>query len=228
MRCASCKHRWFEMGPEPDEAAAPPAFALEPEPDADTEPMPLARPNDGTGAAPRPGGMPRYTVPPEPGEALAEPLAEPVADDDEPTSRGHPVLKTLFAVLLGLVFSAAAAAMWIPASQMPQIDLSQVPWLDALVNPQTAPPSPLTLRFSVEPQPVSGGRTLYAVTGVLDNPTAAAHAVPPLEGRLEDAGGAVSYRWTIPAPAGVLLPGQQVAFDASALGGPGERVVISH
>ncbi len=226
MRCASCKHRWFELGPEPDEAAAPTAFALEPEPDADAEPMPLAQPNDGTVAPPRPGGMPRYTVPPEPGEALAEPPVEPVADDEPP--HGHPVLKTLLAILLGAAFSAGAAAMWIPASQLPQFDLGQVPWLDALVNPATTPPSPLTLRFSTDPQPVSGGRTLYAVTGVLDNPTATAQAVPPLEGRLEDAGGAVSYRWTIPAPAGVLLPGQQVAFDASALGGPGERVVIAH
>lgn len=225
MRCASCKHRWFELGPEPEDAPAPPPFVLAAEPDADAVPMPLAKANDGSDAVlPQPAIMPRHAAEPEPGEAGA-----PVpVEDDEPAPRGHPVLKTLFAILLGAAFSAAAAAMWIPASQMPVLDLGQLPWLDSIVNPATTPPSPLTVRFSADPQPVSGGRTLYAVTGVLTNPTDTAHNVPPLEGRLVDPSGTVAYRWTIPAPASVLLPGQQIAFDASALGAPGERVVIAH
>ena len=216
MRCASCKHRWFELGPEPEAVVAPP-FVLTPEPVEDTSSRADAifgQDSTATPAAPRIDDRP--------------PEAMPVVDADDDPPRGHPVLKTLFALLLGAGFSAAAAAMWVPADQLPVLDLSRVPWLAAVIDPPKAPPSPLRLSFRTDPQPVAGGRTLYALAATLSNPTDTAQAVPALEGRLVDASGAVTYRWSIPAPAGVLLPGQQVAFDASALGAPGETVTIAH
>lgn len=202
MRCAGCKNRWFEMGPEPDAAIAPPPEPQFSEPEADLAPATLGDPL--------------------PAAAVIEVQDE---DEDEP-ARGHPVLKTLFAVALGAAFTAGAAAMWMP--DLPALDLSEVPWLDELANPPKAVPNPLALTFSVDPQPVAGGRTLYALTGTLSNPTSRAQPVPPLEGRLEDPSGRIDYRWTVPPPVATLLPGQQVRFDASALGAPGERVTISH
>lgn len=214
MRCASCKHRWFELGPEPEPVAAPPPFVLTPEPlAADAPPA-----TEATTQARQIGII----------DHSRDTVAVDEAPDEDDAPRGHPVLKTILALLLGAGFSAAAAAMWIPASQLPVLDLAQVPWLDAVVNPAKAPPSPLTLRFSTDPQPVAGGRVLYALSATLTNPTETAQAVPPITGRLVDASGAVAYRWSIPAPVGVLLPGQQVGFDASALGAPGQRVVIAH
>ena len=205
MRCASCKHRWFELGPEP--VAPPPA----PEVQAPARRV-IAPVVDAVAAEPP-----------------ADPVPEPVAvDDAEPERRGHPVLKSILAIVLGLGFSAAAAAMWVPEGALPPLDLGQVPWLADRLDPPRAPPSPLALEFAADPQPVAGGRTLYALTGRLMNPTERALPVPPLQGRLVDPDGRVAYRWTIPPPAGVLLPGQQVGFDASALGAPGERVEVAH
>jgi len=206
MRCASCKHRWFELGPEPEPIIpAEPAVSAErlvatADPLGETEPLPEPV------AADEPG---------EAGEA---------GEADEP-GRGGAVLKSILAVVLGLGFTAGAAAMWVPAGT---IDLSQVPWLAAIVDPPKAPPSPLTIRFSTDPQAVAGGRVLYGVTGVLTNPTDEPQAVPPLEGRLVDPSGAVAYRWIIRDGGAMLLPGQSVAFDASALGAFGERVIIAH
>lgn len=196
MRCASCKHRWFEMGPEPDPVAAVPAIET---PVVADEPPPPAQP-------------------------ITDAAAD--EDDDEPR-RGHPVLKTLLALVLGAAFSAGSAAMWMKS--LPPLDLSQLPWLQAVADPPPVPPSPLVVRFSVDPQPVAGGRILYTVSGGVTNPTDEPQTVPPLEGRLIGPTGTVDYRWTITVPGNALmLPGERFGFEASALGDAGARVVIAH
>ena len=219
MRCASCKHRWFELGPEPVAIIKLRDIADRP-PQSEEPIFPADPPQSGDGHAPAPRA---------PAPAVATPQAQgEIEDDNDELRREHPVLKTLLALVLGLGFSAGAAAMWVP--DLPTIDVSSVPWLQRIVaTPAALPGSPLVVRFSVNPQPVPGGRrTVFAVTGSITNPTDEPHQPPQLEGRLVDPGGQIAYRWRIIVPVSVLLPGQQIAFDASALGSAGERVVIVH
>ncbi|QXQ07644.1 zinc-ribbon domain-containing protein [Sphingosinicellaceae bacterium] len=221
MRCASCKHRWFELGPEPVEIIKLRDLAdrpLQPEmPIFPADPSPVAPAADleATASETR-ADRPHidYLIDKE--------------DDDDERPRSHPALKTVLALVLGLGFSAAAAAMWVPNLPTVDLDFSQVPWLERIVAPPVTPRNPVTVRFAVDPQPVVGGRIVFVVTGTVANPTDEPQPVPKLEGRLVDPDGAVSYRWRINLPAAVMLPGQEVAFDASALGTTGERVVVGH
>ena len=206
MRCASCKHRWFELGLEPVEIIKLRDIADRP-PQSEA---PIFPPDE----------------PPAPSPPVADEPVVQIDDDDNEPPRGHPVLKSLLAVALGLGFSAGAAAMWVP--DLPPLDLSRVPWLERIVDPPAVPRSPVAVRFSVDPEPLANGRIVFAVSGSVENPTDEPHPVPALEGRLVDPGGAVSYRWPVMTPGEILLPGQQVTFETSALGSTGERVVVAH
>ncbi len=198
MRCASCKHRWFELGAE---AAMPPVA-----------PMPgLAATAPGTGFDATP---PRQLV-----DTSAEPSHGPPTDAveaEETAPPGHGVLKTLFALLLSAGLFAGAAAMWLP--DLPPLDLARVPWLDALVHPPAPARSAVTVRFIVDRQPLGDGRTVFALTGTLANPTAAPQSLPEIEARLVDAGGRTAYRWPVVVGLRTLPAQRAVAFEASAIG----------
>ena len=204
MRCASCKHRWFELGAE--EAVVP--------------------------VAPIPAPEMFATMPMRTPEALADDLSPhamqaEIAGADEPDPPTGGVLKTLLALLLSAALFAGAAAMWLP--DLPPLDLSRVPWLDALFHPPAPARTPLTVRFTVERQPLGDGRMVFALTGMLTNPTAQAQTVPEVEARLVDAGGRVTYRWPVAVPSGALAPRASQPFDASAIGDAeaGARVVVA-
>ena len=220
MRCASCKHRWFELGPEPVEI-------IKLRDIADRPPQSEAPifPPDPSPEAPTLG----FDAPAGEAQAASRNIDYLTDDERDEPQPGHPVLKTVLALILGLGFSAAAAAMWVPDLPTVSVDLSRLPWLERIVAPPAVRRNPVTVRFSVDPQPVPGGRRIvFSVSGTVANPSDEPQAVPKLEGRLVDPAGAVSYRWRIAVPGAVLLPGQEVAFDASALGSTGERVVVAH
>jgi len=151
-----------------------------------------------------------------------EPVATRAAD---PVPPSRTVLKTLFALVLSAAFTTGAVLLWVP--DLPPLDVSRVPWLARLVDPPPPPRSPVRVGFSVDRQPVAGGRTLFALTGTLENPTAAMQTIPLIEGRLADASGTVAYRWRIAPPVAALPPGSRVRFEASAIGDGSDQVVVA-
>ena len=230
MRCASCKHRWFELGAEdaPPVATGPLAS------------LPLAPSADPARAAARPAAMPKRLVPDAAaGEAAGElapshvatadpgPVADTGEHDAAPAPPARTLLKTIVALLLSAMLCAGAAAMWLP--DLPPLDLARVPWLDALIHPPAPPRSQLTVGFTVDRQPVGDGRTVFALTGTLANPTAVAQPVPHLEARLLDAGGRVTYRWPVAVPRASLPAHRALPIEASAVGDAagGARVVVA-
>ena len=214
MRCASCKHRWFELGPEepvvvPGAPREPAAAALLVPRDTQSIDAPGPSVDDGGRA----------------GSASASVGNASDSDDDEgDTPPSRTVLKTLVALLLSLALWAGAAAMWIP--DLPPLDLSRVPWLDGLVNPPAPARSPLTLSVTAQRQPLGDGRIVFALSGSIANPTTQAQPVRGIEGRLV-AGGRVAYRWPIHAPVASLPAGHRVTFEASAIGTGDETVTVA-
>ena len=167
-------------------------------------------------------------APPPPDPAIAEPtpnqLARTPAEPPAPSTDRDTTRKTVAAIALSLALTAGAIAVQAP--RLPPRDLDRVPWFAQLIDPPAAPRSPLGIVFEVAPQPVGDGRTLFVVTGEVINPTRVPQPVPPLEGRLVDAGGSIVHRWRIDAGAPSLPPGGRAAFDASAIGDGSERAVV--
>lgn len=217
MRCAGCSHRWYQAAADaaPVEPELPPALAHE------------FREHIAAGAVvPQPAPKPEPTP-----EQLAWHADD--GEDDAPALKRHAVLKTVVAAVVGLAVAAGAAVVWLPnidASRLEllPLDLSQVPWLQRLVDPPAEPASPLRIGFSVDPQSLADGRPLFAISGRIVNPTTETLKVPAIEGHLVDASNTITYRWRIAAPVGTLRPRRAVAFDSSAIGQPygGERVTL--
>lgn len=200
MRCAQCSHAWLAM--PVDEPPAPPTPSPLTPPPLPSAPPVVERP-DGTLAGDGPAPPPA--------------LPDPVAAATEPNApQPHVVLKTLVAIVLGLVLTCAAIA--IQLGQIPA-GLPQLPWFE---RPLPAPPRPvpLSLTFSHADRALPSGRRLVELTGEVANPTAVPQRVPAIEASLAGPPGTRPYRWTIAPPVATLPPGRAVAFGSTAFDPP--------
>lgn len=203
VRCASCRHSWFQ-GPPPVEsaqAAEPPA----------PPPEPPAVPTESPYGAP-PTGM----APPPPPDAFADirrpPDVDPYAPEPPFRSRRNPVRRmTLLAVLAGvlLLIGAGAVAWFGPAAFAKLFGASQAQ-------------SPLMLQVTRKPdrRTLATGSELFAVSGRIVNPTDVPQNVPDIRAELRDAAGRPVYGWTINAPVRQLPPRGSAEFDSAEVGVP--------
>ena len=202
VRCAACKHSWFENPPQAEPAAAPdpvppPADALpmgEPE-SAPSEPPagPLLRPL-GEDAAPAPTLQAEYS-PYDP----APPFA--------PRRRSRWALIALLLVLL--LIAAAAALVYFGPREIAE-----------RFGARTA--TPLTLQVTRKPERrrMESGNELLAVSGRVVNATGAAQRVPDIRAELRDAQGRVVYGWTIAPPARRLAAQASADFNSAEIDVP--------
>jgi predicted Zn finger-like uncharacterized protein len=225
MRCAGCSHRWYQAAPDAPQPPPELPAALQAEFGIETPTPPAA-----LVTAPAPEPTP---------EQLAWTPA-PEDEDERPDDAPRPrtLLKNIVAVLLGLAFTAASALLWVPGLDVgkldlprivvPAVDLSQVPWLDRLVNPPPPPANPLTITFTTDHQALADGRPLFVIAGTIENPTATPQKVGAISGHLVGPANTISLAWRIAPPVATLPPHQRVTFDSSAIGQPygGERVTL--
>ena len=197
VRCATCKHSWFQP-PAPIEL---PAEAI------------LAEPEEVDGEAEAP---PRV-VPPPP--APPPPVVEPVQDYDafahrppfRPT-RNLARRRTVAAVIAGLLMLAGVAAIvWLGA-----------PGLAARIGLPIGPAeSPLRIKDNpIERRELENGSELFAVSGRVTNPSSARQRVPDIRAELRDAQGRLVYGWTITPERRVLPPGGSIEFNSAKLDVP--------
>ncbi|MDQ2893828.1 MAG: zinc-ribbon domain-containing protein [Pseudomonadota bacterium] len=201
VRCASCRHSWFQ---EPAAAVLPPApiassTTIPPPPaDAFADPAPL--------------------VPPPP--IYADPIGEePAADYDafahRPPfrARRNPARRwTLIAILAGVTMLVVAGAiMWLGT-----------PGLFARAGiPIGNSESPLRLKDQpIERRELQNGSELFAVSGQVINPSADRQRVPDILAELRDAQGRVVFSWTITPPQRTLAPGASIDFNSAKLDVP--------
>ena len=197
VRCAGCRHSWFQ-GPPGSEAAAPPpapAFAA-----------PLSR-------APPP--VERRAPPVERRESV--PAAPP--DWDQPPAMDEPFrprrnparMLTIAAVILAaLMLSATVAVNYFGLPDVGRWVGLPVETGDALSI------ADLNQRTSQ----LARGNAVLEVSGMIVNQTDQVQRVPQLLAELKDAQGRIIYSWSIAPPVGELQPRGRVAFHSANVGVP--------
>lgn len=204
VRCASCRHSWFEEAPV-SELVAEPADFTSPEP---TPP---------TVAAPEPAPVPpaepestRHVYGADELDYASRP--DPYAHQPPFQPRRNPArMWTLIAIAAALAMLAATAAL--VAFGPPDI---------ARRFGMAAPDAPALLIQAVgtERRRMASGNELFSASGKIVNPTDTAQPVPDIRANLLDAQDRVVYGWTIARPVAKLAPGASVEFNGAVLDVP--------
>jgi predicted Zn finger-like uncharacterized protein len=209
VRCASCRHSWFQAPPPPRPAAAewqaappPPARAAEPERRA----------------------PPVYSPPPPPppparssAASILGPTPEPENFDafaHEPPfrARRNPAkMWTMIAIAAAVLMLAATAAVSIWG--FPRIGAGF-----AMTGQATG--TPLRIEGTASRQEMASGNALLTVSGRIWNPTGAVQRVPAIRAELRDGRGRTVYGWSISPPVSELQPSQSATFNAAEVDVP--------
>lgn len=189
VRCANCKHSWFQAPPLERAAPAPPP---PPAPAAEPEPAPV--PTPAAMSAPLPRSL---AADPEPELPSYDPFDEPAAPKRSGLRWTIAALIALVSVLLG----GAALLYW----KAPQL-------LTQLGLPIGEANTPLVFSDkNVALQARADGSKLFIVSGKVLNPTGSSQHVPDIRIRLIDAQGSEVYSWRITPATRTLDP--QSSFD---------------
>lgn len=233
VRCANCKHSWFQDAPEnPDYEAISPAPPPPPEPAP--PPAEPARPTVEAPAPPEaaeadaPGtGFDRVAEPEPAEESVDEAVAAPPPRPDYTSSRYEerftavpqsralgPVRRnparrwTIVAVAVGIVLLTAIGAL-----QYFGLDTVR----ERLGFARRAGGDALLLKVERKPElrTLASGNELFAVTGRIINPTGERQTVPDIKAELRNPQGRVVYSWMITPPTRTLPPRASTNFDAA-------------
>lgn len=194
VRCASCRHSWFQ---EPASA----------EPEAPKVATP----------APKSASDPSIPIPPKPSvhQAPPPPAQTPSSYDHEPPfkprrnpAKRNTILAVCFAVAMltiGVGAYYASTADWFSSYNLASVDETE---LQIELNPDQ------------ERRTLPDGTDYFAASGTIINPTDQKQSVPPMLVSLLDANGRVVYRWKMNPPQRSLAPGEKVTFNEAKLDVP--------
>ena len=192
VRCASCKHSWFQEPAPSAPAAAEPASA----------PLPPAAPRAAKAKAPPSDPEPVLDEPP-PVEPVHEPIPVEesyIEEEEEAPRRRRRLGFWLLIALLALI--AAAAAAW---------------YLGMLNVGDSAEKSALTIESARDPERVvlQSGNELVRIYGRIVNTGEEAERVPQIQANLIDATGRIVHSFSISAPVRELGPKESATFDVA-------------
>ncbi len=237
VRCANCKHSWFQASVVPAAPPAPPIAA--PAPRVEETPVPAADPSP-----PLPDDAPapkaEESSDARPGfESLAEPVSEPgpeiVAALPDPApvhSAPEPVfsdaaasqfaheppfkprrnparLRTIAAFAFALLVAAAAWGIWYFGFPA-----------GGLMQNGREPDLKIVLNQNLELNQREDGTPFFIASGTIVNPTAEVQKVPEMLVTLKDSGGRPVYSWKMRAKVRSLAPGGKVDFSEARLDVP--------
>jgi predicted Zn finger-like uncharacterized protein len=193
VRCANCKHSWFQPGVAPE----PVAPTMAPPPIAKPEPQPMASPPPPPVAAPQPEPAASY-------DAFAhEPPFRP---------RRNPAKTwTLLASIAALVMLAAIGA----------ILYFGTPGVIGRFAPAATAATPLRIQMKpIDRRELASGSELFAVSGKVVNPTDQRQRVPNIQVELRDDHQRIVYGWTITPAQRWLEPRAALDFNSAQLDVP--------
>jgi predicted Zn finger-like uncharacterized protein len=209
VRCANCRHSWFQEPAAPDRAAPADRVAAV-EPSAPAAPVSAASNDDSAAPVADP-------APPPPPEAFAADPARPVAPtaEDAPLPfrrpRRNPAKRwTLIAV-------SAAVLMIVATAGLSYFGLPG--WAQGLALPGLTAEPDLVIELppNQDHRELADGTIYFAASGVIINPTDREQRVPPILAELRDAQGTIVYSWTIKPPVRMLPPNEKVNFSEAKL-----------
>ncbi len=241
VRCANCKHSWFQGGPIPAVAPAPPAPTI--------VAPPVAPPSVVMSSVSEPAVETERDAPP-PQPPVVEPPAQPsfTRFDDEPTptfvapppvaptsyfddvapqshfaheppfkARRNPAkLWTIAAVAFAVLVTGVGVAVW----------YFGIPTGNFMTSAQE-PDLKIVLSQNLELNERADGTPFFIASGSIVNPTANPQNVPEMLVTLKDAGGRPVYSWKMRAKVRSLAPGAKVDFSEARLDVPLASTQIS-
>jgi predicted Zn finger-like uncharacterized protein len=192
VRCASCKHSWFEP---PIASPAEP----EPEPIAAPEPPPLARPTPTPDVA--------VVAPPEPAASYDAFAHEPPFRPRRNPARTWTMLASIAALLM---FAAIGAILYFGT-----------PGFIGRFAPAATAATPLRIQMKpIDRRELASGSELFAVSGKVVNPTDQRQRVPNIQVELRDDHSRIVYGWTITPAQRWLAPRATLDFNSAQLDVP--------
>ena len=194
VRCANCRHSWFQSPPEFDLAAPMPA----PVAPAPVAPAPVA---SVVAAEPSPAGGGAADF------ATFDP-APPFRPRRNPVRR-----QTIAAVAAGAVMLAAIGGLFF--ADVPGIAAQ----LGLTAAAQESPLQFVNLR-KPERREMPSGSELFAIGGQVHNPTGTRQPIPEIRAELHDAQDRLVYSWAITPDEHSIAPGATVAFASAAVDVP--------
>lgn len=220
VRCASCRHSWFQEPAASATTAAPPA------PEAVAEPAPAPTPVSSAPIAaaeadvaapavadPAPSPPPETFTAPASAEPAPRPVRTPLNDAPLPfrRARRNPAKRwTIFAVgAAALMVGATGALYWFGLPS----------WAQGLGLPGATDEPDLVIELppNQDHRELADGTIYFAASGVIINPTDREQRVPPILAELRDAQGTIVYSWTIKPPVRMLPPNEKVNFSEAKL-----------
>lgn len=227
VRCAACRHSWFETPAGAARAAerpVPPAPAA-PAPPAAPPVQPAAIPAPPAPPTPLPplpqAAIPRAApvAPPEPARRIygeedlaATSMIDPFAHAPLFRTRRNPArLWTLIAVAVGVLLIVAIAGLLVlvPTDLADRVGLGGEAAQKLYVQP-----------LRRERRTMESGNELLEISGRVTNPTDTPQNVPDIRAELKDASKRTVYSWTITRPVRTLQPGASADFDSAAVDVP--------
>jgi predicted Zn finger-like uncharacterized protein len=207
VRCASCRHSWFQEPAQIDLPPVPeaaPAQAAPPEPAAPA-PVSVAAPAPSAGTAPiAESDVVADYAPPETAPVHDLPVVY------RPRRSIGKLLLIVAAVVAILAIATVGAILAIgPDGLRKSVGITPVAeplLLQAVRNP--------------ERRDTASGNALLAVTGKVLNPTDQVQTVRDIRAELRDPQGRTVYSWTITRPVNELAPGASAQFDSAAVDVP--------
>ena len=204
VRCAACRHSWFQDAPgagapasaAPLPMAEAPAFAAP----VSRSPPPIERAPMMDRRAPTQARAPDWDRPPP---AMEEPPFRP---------RRNPVRRWWMATILAstLLFGAIIAVWYLGVPNVGR-------WVGIPVQTgEVLSIVDLTQRTSRLQQ----GNAVLEVSGTIVNQTDQVQRVPQILAELKDAQGRVIYSWSIAPPVGELQPRARTSFNSANVGVP--------
>ena len=209
VRCAACKHSWFQDPPVLDLAVS--------------AELPLPPP------APPPAPLPFSQTTVEPPPIAATPIepparreAEMVAEPDYDAFAHAPPFKPRINPTRRWTIAAVGAAVLL-ISGAGAIQFFGTPTIAAKLGiPIGQFEVPLLLEVPLKPerQTLQNGNEMIAVVGKIINPTDTSQRVPDILAELRDAQGRVVYSWTISPPKRTISPRATTEFNSAEVNIP--------
>jgi predicted Zn finger-like uncharacterized protein len=218
VRCAKCRHSWFQAGPE---LAEPPAI---PEPAPLVESPAVEPPVPVTPAAPAARAVPVPAMDGPPAEMAAPPRVDPPAPepapepaDEGPSPFDHaPPFRPRRNPLKLWTIAAAAFATSVAALIGAVAWFGMPSWLP--VQHQTFSTNHPDLELTLPPErqdrrTLPNGTEYFGVSGTVTNVGKDVREVPPILIVLHDAANRVVYTWNVIPPKDVLKPGESETIN---------------